>query len=535
MGADGTSIWSAATSGPCAVAVHLLVCILARMFESIEATSILVELVGERKKEIQRNMNESEIRNLTDAVLIAQEVSRTELARWDASARSWIRSVDEVKKRDLTQLRLITKNIGLSIPATTKTYRNVIDTWLAAMTTLERLIRGIPQRVPNAAALIGISAWHIFPDLIVVGEKSQPVEFNDALVHPGGRITLGLQSSDLDDCDGIRWSLSLSHLRYYGEPVPISKATTTDSTRVTMDELYMVALGSAMTSWSDFTTDPLVAARLLCALWDSIQDELMETTQEPSRDQKDFLCGWLRPLASAARQLLELEKGPSKNHAMMLTRVGSRRGRNFLGPVNMNSSPFFGRCDRAVLLTTFEVSSRSEEDVIEILRRLAKSSGFSANTCLIRYYHDGMFEYATALPQTDLGAATLKRDRYGNKIQHPPIKHQRWVSPGSSSIAGCECRINCIKEDAGMCSCPASQPYCNCSFKQCICRKEGRFCSFNCRHGCNDSSYDCGNFPQRPTITGIRGKRATGFQKHMTTFHTDEVFRGLTNPCTLDL
>lgn len=49
VGLDG-SIWAAATSGPSAVAVHLLACMLARVWSSAEAISIWEELVTERKK-----------------------------------------------------------------------------------------------------------------------------------------------------------------------------------------------------------------------------------------------------------------------------------------------------------------------------------------------------------------------------------------------------------------------------------------------------------------------------------------------------
>lgn len=40
VGADGTSIWAAATSGPDALAVHLLACLLARVWSGPEATAI---------------------------------------------------------------------------------------------------------------------------------------------------------------------------------------------------------------------------------------------------------------------------------------------------------------------------------------------------------------------------------------------------------------------------------------------------------------------------------------------------------------
>jgi hypothetical protein len=52
VGVDGTSIWAAATSGPESIALHLLACMLARIWSGSEATSIWVELVSERKKGI---------------------------------------------------------------------------------------------------------------------------------------------------------------------------------------------------------------------------------------------------------------------------------------------------------------------------------------------------------------------------------------------------------------------------------------------------------------------------------------------------
>ena len=49
VGADGTSIWAAATSGRGALAVHLLACLLARMWSSSEAISIWSEIIAARK------------------------------------------------------------------------------------------------------------------------------------------------------------------------------------------------------------------------------------------------------------------------------------------------------------------------------------------------------------------------------------------------------------------------------------------------------------------------------------------------------
>ena len=58
VGADGTSIWAAATSGPAAVAVHLLASLLAHMWSGSEATSIWGELVAARKTLLQALLQE---------------------------------------------------------------------------------------------------------------------------------------------------------------------------------------------------------------------------------------------------------------------------------------------------------------------------------------------------------------------------------------------------------------------------------------------------------------------------------------------
>ena len=52
VGIDGSSLWAAATSGPSAISVHLLGCMLARIWRPPEATSIWEEIVLKRKKEL---------------------------------------------------------------------------------------------------------------------------------------------------------------------------------------------------------------------------------------------------------------------------------------------------------------------------------------------------------------------------------------------------------------------------------------------------------------------------------------------------
>ena len=96
IGADGTSSWAAATSSHDAIKLHLLACMLARMWDGPEAISIWVEIVEGRKLEIAKKFEESNIGDLAAHLAAQQELTRIQLAEWDASARAWLRVADAV-------------------------------------------------------------------------------------------------------------------------------------------------------------------------------------------------------------------------------------------------------------------------------------------------------------------------------------------------------------------------------------------------------------------------------------------------------
>jgi hypothetical protein len=73
---------------------------LARTLTAPEATSVLVELVTERKREIEEQCDDSQIRGLADRMAAQQDITRAQLAAWDASARSWILSADDAKRHE---------------------------------------------------------------------------------------------------------------------------------------------------------------------------------------------------------------------------------------------------------------------------------------------------------------------------------------------------------------------------------------------------------------------------------------------------
>lgn len=168
---DATSIWAAATSGTAAIAVHLLACMLARMFSGPEATSIWVELIEERKKKLAC---EEHYRPDHISTLLAAQISvpREQLAEWDNSARSWLRVADETMALQQNQLLLIIKNIHVPVNNDKgNLYQSVIAAWVRALEVMENLCRGVAQCVTpyegNGELLLALASWHMYPDIDV--------------------------------------------------------------------------------------------------------------------------------------------------------------------------------------------------------------------------------------------------------------------------------------------------------------------------------------------------------------------------------
>lgn len=63
------------------------------------------------------------------------------------------------------------------------------------MKVADMLISGVPQSVHEGAALVGLSAWHLYPDMVVYEGAIKEITQADHLVRPGGLLTIGLESS----------------------------------------------------------------------------------------------------------------------------------------------------------------------------------------------------------------------------------------------------------------------------------------------------------------------------------------------------
>lgn len=411
VGIDGSSVWAAATSGPSAIAMHLLGCMLARIWPAVEATSIWEEMVLRRKQDLARSAG-SDPESYHHHMAVKASVSRNLLANWDASARAWLRAADDLdRKKDNRQkkLHLIIDNVRVPVNVKNKTYESVIQAWTTAMKTMDRLIAGVPQSITDGSALLGLSAWHLYPDMIVLGSNTTEVRSNDPLFSSTGILTLGLtyvgRKQDTEAPpggeEGIYWSLPLAHLRFYGRPVVSNSALSINHARLTLAELTIIALGSTFRSWGRAVTDYETAMRCLISYWNVLSDR-SGTRHKETRDTSEAAISsrsWLAVLASAAQSFLTSE-GHERLETFKLFNLGRRRDLKFLVSGHERPPALFGLCKPSELLGLLR-----DEDRISLLRNVAHKLGVPPESLVIRFRETDMlgkskdqFHFASVCP-----------------------------------------------------------------------------------------------------------------------------------------
>ena len=452
---------------------------LARMFSSPEATSVWIELVTGRKQEIASIYSSGDPLHFQSYAAAEQDFTRGQLAGWDASARSWLLTADDAKSHKQKQLMLIFKNVKVPVNSDTDVFRSVMVAWKSAMKAMESLILGMPQRVHDGAVLLGLSSWHLYPDIVVLGETVASVTFNDPLIAEGACLTVGLQNRDEDEGRGVYWSLSLAHLRYYGEPVTSTRSTGCDPSRVPFSHLELAVLGSVLGGWNGVGDDVVTAAHWFISCWNFMTEDYKTSLDiESDREYSEVMIhhdkernisnsqptkfsscrtGWLELLVRAARALVE-SKQPAKKEMMMLVKFGQRRGRDFLAQSKHQPPTMFGLSRPRNVLRLMIKS----EDRIRLLRRVALEVGLTEGMAVIRYCQGSyglqkLFEYASPVHHT---RRENKRDHKDTELKQQ--SHARWI--GSPH---CNCQAQ--GEDEGKCYSTA-----------CPCKKFGIKCTKKC-------------------------------------------------------
>ena len=220
---------------------------LAHIWPPSEATSIWSEIIEQRKHELA-SVDSNDPLRLSDIMMVRLEVTRDDLAKWNASARAWLDIADTVMKKEQTQFLLLVDRTRLLVDLGQGVYTSVMAAWKTALTTIENILNGMSYDVQNGAVLLGLASWHLFPDMhLYVGDDYKLVKQNDSLLQHAGVLTFGIEGQlPDDDYDGVRWTLPVAHLRYYGDPVQQKRSLGSSSVRLTIAEFNLVILGSLL-------------------------------------------------------------------------------------------------------------------------------------------------------------------------------------------------------------------------------------------------------------------------------------------------
>jgi hypothetical protein len=248
----------------------------------------------------------------------------------------------------------------------------VLSTWQQTMLGLEALLGGTPIMISNGSLLLAFSSWHLFPDLILLGNKTTHVKFRDQLFPPGGTGTINSEeASDPNLEGGLKWSLTLSHLKYYGDPV-VARSKP-DFTRITFHQFKLVLLGSLCREWTMSPREfDLVAQRLL---------DIWSTLGELPPDARSAFQ-WLKHLVDAAQDLLHCG-GLVDQTTTQLVQYGHRRGKSFLLDRSEFLIPYFGICNPRTLAA---LSQHNDRDcAIAYLRQLAVELRLGPQDAVICY------------------------------------------------------------------------------------------------------------------------------------------------------
>ncbi|KAI1174457.1 hypothetical protein F4777DRAFT_579888 [Nemania sp. FL0916] len=441
IGADATTLWAAATSGWSAIQCHLLACLLARIWEPTEATSIWVEIIDKRKRVLKSKLDEEG--ELDQEVLLATygDISRSDLFDWDASARAWLRVADRVMAKQQTQAKLIFDNLDIPVNSKPDTYDSVMDAWASSMTQMEKLLCGVPLQLHSGDILLGLLSWHLYPDMKCLFKEEQTIKQNDPILKDRGLLTLGLEPSPraASGRQSVYWALPLAHLRFYGR-LPVTKMRsmrTTDRDRITVDEMLWALISSYIQGWNNGSVPTQSVLQFVGNVAIELHYALGYDRCNPGSSEKHaWLSTHANPshpswLTMLSRICFQYKDRLHEERVRKLQAVGRRFHVGF-------EAPFSGMFN----VETYLRAGRSRESKIELLREIVSSKSGSDKTkgsndypylILCQYFYAppkydgaatdtlGIFEYVTASPKSNKAGGAKSDNKRWIIPQRPPL------------------------------------------------------------------------------------------------------------------
>ena len=344
---------------------------------------------------------------------------------------------------------LIVNNLHISVSNNMDVYHSVIESSKTALVSIESIIKGMSQRVQSGALLLGLLAWHLYPDMVVHGSITKKIQQSNQLVPTSTIVTLGLESILGADI-GVYWSLPLAHLRFYGDPVQSIRSTGHDASRIPAEQLIYVVLGAIFHNWVKTSSMIHLALRWLskihCCIERAAQVEGGDeaAVRDAERTRKLFEdCRWLKILLSSVESFNKLHENETEVPIKLMA-TGFRRFEGMLDKENPLPLVFGLSNVRNIfpLLRTDIVEER-----IRILRRVAAQQKASPAEMIIRYKRYGSpeftriredtgtqeyylssrkeesYEYASALAYIS-GSTEISHSGEHSRIE----KHRRWIA-----------------------------------------------------------------------------------------------------------
>ena len=321
----------------------------------------------------------------------------------DLSFPKWLRTADAAMRTQQTQLMLIVENMDLPLVNKPTVYEDVMNVWHKTLDMVESLVSGSAQSVQSGETLLGLSAWHIYPDICALGQKTTMVYQRDSLVKDGGLATIGLKSSHRRDSTGVSWSIPLAHLRYYGRPVMSHGKLGSSTSRISFVQMMHIAMGSIMSTWQ--TRDST------CEMLASYIISFSEALQPLLRGQ--LRLTWPALFASKAEKYLR-SSGKERKETERFIALGRRRHGSFLTEEKMHPAPFFGLSDPGLFVQCLKLENR-----VAVLREMAPlfQSPFGLDMAIVRFVHEvdpigSVLEFASLFPQAIPGTTTKTHRRW---------------------------------------------------------------------------------------------------------------------------
>jgi hypothetical protein len=154
-------------------------------------------------------------------------------------------------------------------------------------------------------------------------------------------LTIGLETGGATQAEGVYWSLALSHLRYYGDPVLSSALTSRNSLRVNMEEVQLLALGSVLSGWEDLGRNVDDVAAFFVTVFQRINgSKQLDSSKTLSKQFLRSNKSWLSILAATSEKHLKMG-GREKESALLTIALGRRRGDTFLARTEDHPLPLF--------------------------------------------------------------------------------------------------------------------------------------------------------------------------------------------------